>query len=251
VETWADAEAILSTEKMDVVLLNPELPDSLQFEAFRRSRLVAPKVPVVVLLRTGEEAVGVRMVREGAQDFLIRGQVDCSPLAHALGNAMEREQIACAEQTLRFVDLLTGLPNHGCFNMFAERDRKIAELLGTRWMILLLQGKHLDRLTEIHGEQGRDLALVQMAERLRHVSTATDLIYRVSDTRFAVTLFETESESLEQAQERVLKSFSEERVLAGWAIFDPDEPASLEDLICEASDSMAAMRRSHRVVGAA
>ena len=73
---------------------------------------------------------------EGAQDFLIRGQVDCAPLAHALANAMEREQIACAEQTLRFVDLLTGLPNHGCFNMFAERDRKIAELLGTRWMIL-------------------------------------------------------------------------------------------------------------------
>ena len=74
-----------------------------------------------------------------------------------------------------------------------------------------------------------------MAERLRRVSTATDLIYRVSDTRFALTLFETESESLEQAQERVLKSLSEERVLAGRAIFDPEEPVSLEDLICEAS----------------
>lgn len=251
VETWADAEAVLSTEKMDVVLLNPDLSDSEGFETFRRCKEVAPRLPAVLLLGAGEEALGVRMVREGAQDFLIRGEVDCEPLAHALSNAVERERIASAAQALRFIDPLTGLANLGSFTVFAERDRKLAELLGTGWMILLAEMQDLDRLTEMHGEQRRDWALVQMAELLRRQTNSAQLLYRVGPARFALTLFETEFESLERAQQRVERALAGERVLVGSAIFHPEEPASLEDLFAEASDSITMVHNSHRAAGAA
>jgi GGDEF domain-containing protein len=203
-------------------------------------------VPVVMLLGLGEEALGVRMVREGAQDFLIRGQVDCAPLAHALSNAVERERIASAAQALRFIDPLTGLANLGSFTVFGERDRKLAELLGNGWMILLAEMQDMDRLTEMHGEQRRDWTLVQMAELLRRQTNSAQLLYRIGPARFALTLFETEFESLERAQQRVERALAGERVLVGSAIFHPQDPASLEDLLAEASDSITMVHNSHR-----
>jgi GGDEF domain-containing protein len=199
----------------------------------------------------GEEALGVRMVREGAQDFLIRGQVDCAPLAHALNNAVERERIASAAQALRFIDPLTGLANLASFTVFAERDRKLAELLGTRWMILLAEVQDAGRLAEVHGEQRRDWTLVQMAELMRGLTDSAQFLYRVGATRFALTIFETDFESLEHAQQRVERGLAGERMLLGSAIFSPEDPLSLEDLFRGASESTALVQRSHRAVGAA
>ena len=236
---------------MDVVLLNPDLPDCQGFETFRRCREVAPAVPVVLLLGAGDEALGIRIVREGAQDFLIRGQVDCAPLAHALRNAVERERLVAAEHTVRFIDPLTGLANLCCFDLFAERDRKLAERLGTRWMIVLAELTDLDSVVEIHGEQRRDWAVVQLAELLRSVTGSADLLYRVSPTRFALTVFETDYDSLKQSRNRVERALAGERAVAGSAIFTPENPLSLEDLLTDATDSMTVVENAKRAVGAA
>jgi PleD family two-component response regulator len=251
VANWDEAEAILSTEKIDVILLNPELPDCQGFETFRRSKAVAPAVPVVLLLGVGDEALGVRIVREGAQDFLIRGQVDCAPLAHALRNAVERERLVAAEQTVRFLDPLTGLANLGCFELFAERDRKVAERLGVRWMVLLTEPTDLDRLVEIHGEQRRDWTLVQLAELLCSVTGPADLLYRISPTRFALTAFETAGDCLEQIRTRVERALTDERVVTGSAVFTPQKPASLEDLLKSATGSLSTVEGARRTAGAA
>jgi PleD family two-component response regulator len=249
--SWEEAEAILSTEAVDVILLNPELPDSNGFETFRRSKAVAPAVPVVLLLEPGEEALGVRIVREGAQDFLIRGQVDCAPLAHALRNAMERERLLAAEQASRFRDPLTGLPNLGCFVMLAERDRKLAESLGTRWMILLIQLQDPDRVAELNGEQRRDWTAVQVSELLLSGANPPDLLYRLNSTRFALTAFETGFESLEQTRRRVERILMDERVQTGSAIFFPEKPATLEDLLADAADAFVAIRTMRQTAGVA
>ncbi len=248
--SWDEAEAILSSEKMDVILLNPDLPDCQGFETFRRSREVAPAVPVVLLLGAGDEALGVRIVREGAQDFVIRGQIDCAPLAHALRNAVERERLVAAEHTVRFIDPLTGLANLCCFDAFAERDRKLAERLGTRWMILLTELTDLDGLVEIHGEQRRDWTVVQLAELLRSVTDSADLLYRICPTRFALTVFEADYDSLKQTRNRVERSLAGERVVTGSAIFCPEKPVSLEDLLTDALEGMAVVEGAKRAVGA-
>jgi DNA-binding NarL/FixJ family response regulator len=247
--TWEEAAAILSTEKIDVVLLNPCLPDCQGFETFRRSRAIAPAVPVVLLLDAGNEALGVRIVREGAQDFLIRGQVDCAPLAHALRNAVERERLVAAEQTVRFIAPLTGLANLCCFDMFAERDRKLAERLGVRWMILLAE--LIDLGEEVQGDQRRDLDIVQLGELLRGVTNPADLLYHVSPTRFVLTVFETDHDSLTQAQDRVERALAGERVVVGSATFHPGKPVSLEELLEDAEESMTAVRIAKRTAGAA
>ena len=67
----------------DVALLNPQLPDSQGLYALRKLEQVAPHMPVVVLAEKDDEDLAVSMTGAGAQDFLIKPELDCLPLARA------------------------------------------------------------------------------------------------------------------------------------------------------------------------
>ncbi len=84
----------LRTRGFGAVLLDLTLPDSHGLETFVRARAGAPHAPIVVLTGLADEAVAARAVREGAQDYLIKGQVDGRLLHQALRYAVERHAIA-------------------------------------------------------------------------------------------------------------------------------------------------------------
>jgi two-component system sensor histidine kinase UhpB len=91
--------AYLAEGGIDVVLLDLSLPDSHGLEeTFRLVRSKAPNVPVIVMTGLGDEALGLRIVREGAQDYLIKGQVERHLLIKAIRYSIERNH---AEQVLR------------------------------------------------------------------------------------------------------------------------------------------------------
>ena len=83
---------------VDVVLLDLSLPDSQGFETFVEMRGRAPHVPIVVLTGLDDEEFGVKAVQKGAQDYLVKGQVDSNLLVRAVRYAIEREAV---EQALR------------------------------------------------------------------------------------------------------------------------------------------------------
>src|SRR5207249_4136275 len=82
-----------------------------------------------------DEAMATRLVRDGVQDFLLKKQVDCAPLAHAIRNAVERHRQLTAARAAAMTDSLTGLLNRSSFLTFGDRDRKLAERLGRRLMV--------------------------------------------------------------------------------------------------------------------
>src|SRR5579872_1389058 len=71
----AEALDFLSQQQFDVVLLDLSLPDARGLETVTSVHAHAPKVPIVVLTSLDDEAIGVRAVRAGAQDYLIKGRV--------------------------------------------------------------------------------------------------------------------------------------------------------------------------------
>ena len=87
-----DALVALAGDGSDVVLLDLNLPDSQGIETFRRVRSAAPARPIVVLSGLQDEELGVQAVREGAQDYLVKGRVDGALLARSLRFAMERAE---------------------------------------------------------------------------------------------------------------------------------------------------------------
>jgi diguanylate cyclase (GGDEF)-like protein/PAS domain S-box-containing protein len=75
---------------VDVVLLDFSLPDSSGLASFERTREVAPNVPIVVLTNLDDEEMALRAVRGGAQDYLVKRQVDNELLLRSIRYAVER-----------------------------------------------------------------------------------------------------------------------------------------------------------------
>jgi len=237
--SWAQAEAILSQEPVDVVLLDLDQRDCDGRETFRRARKAVPEIPIVLLLSAAEESLGMRLVRDGAQDFLVKKQVDCLPLAHAIESAIERHRLLTAAWAVSTHDTLTGLLNRSGFLASADRDRKLAERLGRRLMVLVVEPGSLGEIETTYGEQRRDLLLMETADQLRGVAGPADLLARIESARFGMTVFDTELESIEHAWLRFESAFGQHRIRAGRAIFSADRPATLETLLEEAACGLA------------
>ena len=91
VESISEAEKHLAEHACDIFLLDLGLPDAQGLEAVRRAHAVAPHVPLVVLTSLDDEALAAQALQEGAQDYLIKGQIGTRGLLRALRNAIERK----------------------------------------------------------------------------------------------------------------------------------------------------------------
>lgn len=79
---------------IDVVLSDLSLPDSSGLDTFVRLHQHAPQTPIIVLSGLDDTTVAVRAVHEGAQDFLVKGQVTGQLLVRAMRYAIERKRMA-------------------------------------------------------------------------------------------------------------------------------------------------------------
>jgi two-component system cell cycle sensor histidine kinase/response regulator CckA len=91
VESMSAAEAHLSERAVDVILLDLGLPDAQGLEAVRRAHAAAPRVPLVVMTGEDDEVLAAQTLREGAQDYLVKGQIDARGLLRVLRYAIERK----------------------------------------------------------------------------------------------------------------------------------------------------------------
>jgi len=91
VERLSEAEKHLAEHAVDIILLDLGLPDAQGLGAVRRARALAPQVPLVVLTGLDDEALAGRALQEGAQDYLIKGEIETRGLRRALRYAVERK----------------------------------------------------------------------------------------------------------------------------------------------------------------
>ena len=87
----SDALACLDAETPSLVLLDLNLPDSHGAETFRRIMQKAPNVPVVILSGQDDEALALKAVHLGVQDYLVKGDITGKQLERAIRYAVERQ----------------------------------------------------------------------------------------------------------------------------------------------------------------
>jgi len=88
----------LAEQSVDVILLDLTLPDSGGLDTFVRMQEKAPDIPIIMLTGTDEEALALKAVQMGAQDYLIKNKVDGNHLLRSIRYAIERKQF---EKALR------------------------------------------------------------------------------------------------------------------------------------------------------
>jgi signal transduction histidine kinase len=88
----------LQTNIFDVLLLDLTLPDSTGVETVRAALASAPHMPIIILTGVDDEALGVEAMRQGIQDYLVKGRADGRQIARAIRYAIERKR---GEEALR------------------------------------------------------------------------------------------------------------------------------------------------------
>jgi serine phosphatase RsbU (regulator of sigma subunit) len=95
------AEAKAAVQDAACVLLDLGLPDTYQLDGLRWLQNAVPSIAVVVLTGLADEYLGEEAVRLGAQDYLVKGQVDGPLLDRVIRYAVERERSDSLQRQLR------------------------------------------------------------------------------------------------------------------------------------------------------
>jgi len=108
---------LLSSGSYDVIILDLMLPDSEGRDTFEQVQLHSPHVPIVILSSLEDDSEAIRLVKEGAQDYLYKADISPGILLRALRYAIERKDaerererlISELSQALTQVRTLSGL----------------------------------------------------------------------------------------------------------------------------------------------
>jgi two-component system cell cycle response regulator len=258
-ERLDEAMAELAAGGIDLVLLDLTLPDSRGIETFERVQEAAPETPVVVLSAHGDEDLAVTAVRNGAQDYLVKGQVTAESLARSIQYGLERHRVLSSVRGLSLVDDLTGLYNRRGFVSVATSHVQLARRAPRRFVLVYADLDGLKEINDTFGHREGDTALVKTAEILRHTFRASDVVGRVGGDEFVVLAVEVGGQGERPLVQRLGEAFEEFDILsplpyrlsltAGAVVYDPEGPLSLDAMLADADRALYERKRGRRSTG--
>lgn len=99
-EDLSDGLKSLELDDYDVVLLDLTLPDSRGFETVIKTREKTKNIPIVILTGLKDDDLARKALQTGAQDYLIKGQIDGNPLARSIYHAIDRNKMTQTIESL-------------------------------------------------------------------------------------------------------------------------------------------------------
>ncbi len=138
----------LAKEKFTLVISDLGLPDSQGIETFIRIHTLYPDLPVIVLTGLHDEELAMRAVRSGAQDYLVKSQLDESSLLKTISYSIERQKLMTTlENRLNEIGKL-GRERKNILSMFAH-DIKNAIIPSLGFLTRILSGKSRNFTTDL------------------------------------------------------------------------------------------------------
>ncbi|MDX8450706.1 GGDEF domain-containing protein [Mesorhizobium captivum] len=252
----------IADQSFDLVLLDLFLPDSTGLDTLRRFQETAPDVPVIVLTGLNDEASAIQAVRDGAQDYLVKGQIDGQQIVRAIRYARERHRMVLQIRDLSLVDELTGLHNRRGFAVLAREVVKRAARTGTGLVVTFVDLDGMKHINDHFGHEVGDRALIRTAGVLRSVFRVSDVIARIGGDEFIAMTDGVDGAAVEPLRRRLTSAVEDhnreatgEPALAlslGFAHHNPTAETlkSIDDLIAEADEAMYADKDSRRTKAA-
>jgi diguanylate cyclase (GGDEF)-like protein len=246
-----------ATESLkDVILLDLNLPDGLGVETFLNLKLQVPEIPVVVLSGFADEEESRKAIREGAQDYLIKGQTDSNLLVRSIRYAIERKRAEDTIKKLAYHDPLTGLPNRTLFSDRFAMAVAQSKRYHKKTALIMLDLDHFKDVNDNLGHIVGDELLKEVSGRLMSILRKTDTVCRMGGDEFALIVPEVVSKkSVEEVIRRILVAVRKPFTLHGFvgkitaslgiAIY-PEDGENLETLIKHADTAMYEVKKDER-----
>jgi len=215
-----DAIDKLTKDKFDIILLNLSLPDGRGLGSLNKVQGISPGIPVVVLGGINDEELALNAVQAGAQDYLVKGQLERNLLSRSLIYAIERKRSEDKLSHLAQYDLVTGLPNRALFRDRLTRALAHAQRKKHISALLFLDLDHFKSINDSLGHDAGDQLLKEVADRLRLCLREGDTIARLGGDEFTIILEEiTESENVANVAQKLIDLMAQSFSINGQEVF--------------------------------
>jgi len=245
----------LRKKHFDAVLMDISLPDSKGLSGCRAIKKQAPSIPLLIVVDHSEEKHAVEAVKEGAQDYFVRGEKDPAKLLLlAIHHAIARERLLDDLRNLSMTDELTGLYNRRGFLAFGLEHLKLAKRTGREYTLVYIDVDGLKKINDTFGHEMGDRLLVETAEVLRETFRISDICARIGGDEFAVIAVESPETTTPIFRKRLQKALDDFNLTkklpmplslsSGMASSAQKNITNVEDLLRRADRSLYEHKRS-------
>ncbi|WP_116367447.1 putative bifunctional diguanylate cyclase/phosphodiesterase [Parahaliea mediterranea] len=237
-------EALLDPA-LDAIIL-AEGPESEYLLRLAQKHFVP--APIILLLDEVDEHTATRLKEFGAQDYLLRGQLQDALVHRVLDYSIQLKQARLTIEQLSNRDSLTGALNRAGFRAHLERAVERSSRYNFTTALLYINIDRFANINDHYGESNGDALIQTLARRLGNKLRNTDSLARLGGDEFAIVLEDVGSAAdVELIVGKMLTSLSAPVVIndqqvsidcsIGAALF-PDDGADIADLIDAARNAM-------------
>ncbi len=229
-------------------MLDLTLPDSRGISTLNSVRMHSPQVPVILLTTVNDEALAVTALQNGAQDYLIKGQVDGSMLSRSIRYAIERHQAGERENRMAYFDALTSPPNRRLFFDRLNQALSRAQRYDEKVALLFIDLDGFKPVNDSLGHDMGDLLLQEVARRLQGCLRKSDTVARIGGDEFTCILPHIErAGDVNVVARKIIRALNSPFDIKGHKIhisgsvgasLFPDDSADCEELISNADAAM-------------
>ncbi len=246
----------LGEKTWDLILLDLMLPDSSGIETFITLRAQARHTPVVILSGLDNDQLAIDAVRKGAEDYLVKGEIDSRLILRVIHHALDRhrikEKLASVTgrlresnrrlETMALLDPLTELYNRRGLQQALRRELQILSREGGKLMVLFFDIDDFKKINDSLGHPVGDILLKEITKKIRASVRASDHVARIGGDEFLLLLPKTPFQEGLRLAERLRSAISNTpivlsekeslRITASFGLTKvPAHTASVDDLL--------------------
>lgn len=217
-----EAQERIQAGGIDIVLLDLSLSGTRGLETILLFEKELTRIPFIIYTASDDEKLAVEAVVRGAQDYLVKGQVNSTSLMRSIRYAVERhrlhhelkstaDELQKANEKLKglvFVDALTGLLNRRGLEMVLHHEIASMKRAGGQLFVVMLDLDNFKKVNDVLGHSVGDVVLKQVAQKIKSALRKTDQACRIGGDEFMVLISQSRYGEAERAAERLRLAIS-------------------------------------------
>ena len=210
-ENGLDGFKILLEQPMDLVLCDLVMPqmDGLKFLQMRAARPELQEVPVLMLTAVGDVDQKVKVLGQGASDYVTKpfhpGELTARALVHLKIKQLQDElrQKNALLTELSTTDGLTKINNRRHFLELARKELERSERLGLMLSLIMFDVDHFKETNDRSGHQVGDEVLILICKKVNEILREYDIFGRYGGDEFTILLPQTDLKQAKRVGERL------------------------------------------------
>jgi diguanylate cyclase (GGDEF)-like protein len=253
--TCEEAKKLLEQYQPSCCLIDYMMPgaNGAEFIKAIREESHNQHIPVIMMTGEGDEKIAVDIMRSGAQDYLVKGDITKELLNHSIKSAIQTCQLQDQLQYLAHYDTLTGLINRALFLDRLQGAIDKCDRYDNSCSVLYIDVDDFKQVNDTYGHYEGDEILKAVAERMKASCRNTDSPARLGGDEFAILLDCIDEEDTNKTAEKILRAVSQPIIVGDYSLtislsigiaYYPKTAVNMQDLLKQADEAMYQAKQS-------